>query len=419
MSEATRKPASPLGIIFLTVFIDLLGIGVIIPVIPALFFEESASFFPPEVSTDTRSLLYGLLIAMYPMLQFFGAPMLGALSDRYGRRPVLSISLVGTLIGYLLFAWAILNNNLWLLFVSRALPGFTGGNISIILSSIADVSDAQSRAKNFGLVGVSFGLGFILGPTIGGILADKSVVSWFNAATPFWFTSILTLLNILLVHFRFQETIRERRNSAINILTGFRNIGMAFRLPNLRAIFTVILLLSLGFTFFTQFFSVLLIQKFSFTEKNIGFIFGWIGIWLVITQGIIVRQLSKKFAPATLLTYSVFALSIALALLLLPDRSAWFYLLNPLIAIAQGITAPNLTAVVSEQATASQQGEILGINQSMQSLGQVVPPLIAGYLNTIDGRLPILTAAVLTLAGWLVYLFVFRTQARRQEDPAS
>ncbi|HMN89159.1 MAG TPA: MFS transporter [Saprospiraceae bacterium] len=408
MTTSSGKTRSPLLIIFLTVFIDLLGIGVIIPVIPALFFEPTSSFFPASVNTEQRSILYGLLIAAYPMLQFFGAPMLGALSDRYGRKPILSLSLLGTMLGYLLFAWAILNQNIWLLFISRALPGFTGGNIAIILSSISDVSDAQSKAKNFGLVGMAFGLGFILGPTIGGILADKSVVSWFNAATPFWFTAALTLLNVLLVQVRFRETLQQRRLSPINLFTGFSNIGRAFRMPNLRAIFMVILLLSLGFTFFTQFFSVLLIQKFSFTEKNIGLLFGWIGIWLALTQGVLVRILSRRFASANVIAVSMLLLSIALAMLLLPDQSFWFYLLNPLVAIAQGTTAPNLTAVVSEQANADQQGEILGINQSMQSLGQIIPPLIAGYLNTIDGRLPIATAAVLTLSGWLVYVLVFR-----------
>lgn len=412
MATTQRSTGSTLFTIFLTIFIDLLGIGVIIPVIPALFFEPSNNFFPPEVSVEQRSILYGFLIAAYPILQFFGAPMLGALSDRYGRKPMLSLSLVGTMIGYLLFAWAILSQNIWLLFISRALPGFTGGNIAIILSSIADVSDAKSRAKNFGLVGMAFGLGFILGPTIGGILADESVVSWFNAATPFWFTAILTLFNILLVQFNFRETLLKKRSSNINIFSGFQNIGVAFQAPNLRAIFIVILLLSLGFSFFTQFFSVLLIQKFSFTEKNIGLLFGWIGIWLAITQGLVVRILSRYVQSANIISFSIFALAVALGLLLLPDQSYWFYILNPLVAIAQGITAPNMTAVVSEQATPAQQGEILGINQSMQSLGQAVPPIIAGYINTISGSLPILTASLLIFSGWLMYVLVFRK--RRQ-----
>ncbi len=394
--------------IFLTVFIDMLGIGIIIPVIPALFFDASTSIFDPSVSEARRSILYGLLVAAYPFMQFFGAPLLGALSDRYGRKPVLVISLLGTMAGYILFALAIYQENVWLLYLSRMLPGFTGGNISVILSSIADVSDEQSRTKNFGLVGMAFGLGFILGPFLGGVLADDAVVSWFNHATPFWFTAGLTLLNIGFVHFKFGETLQQRRESRLSLFTGFRNVAKSFSIPNLRVIFAVVLLLSLGFSFFTQFFSVYLIQKFEFTELKIGQLYAWIGIWLAITQGLTVRLLARRFHSAQLLNVSILGMGIALGLLLIPDKAVWFYLINPLIATFQGISSPNMTSVISMQAGSERQGEILGINQSMQSLGQIIPPLIAGYINAIDVRLPLLAATVLTLLGWLVYVAVFQ-----------
>ena len=407
MPEVEGKKRASLLTIFITVFIDLLGIGIIIPVIPVLFFEPSSGFFGPEDSEMRRSILYGLLLGIYPFMQFFGAPMLGALSDRYGRRPLLTVSLIGTMVGYALFAVAIDQEILWLLFVSRALPGFTGGNIAIIFSSISDVSTGSSRASNFGLVGMAFGLGFILGPTIGGILADNTVVSWFNPATPFWFTAGLTLLNVILVQARFKETLLDPQSSKVSIFTGIRNISMAFKLPNLRKIFPVVLLLSLGFTFFTQFFSVKLIQDFSYTEKEIGLLYGWIGIWMAATQGILVRRLAKYIKSADVITVSIVIRAISLFLILLPNDPTMFYVLSPLIAVSQGMTGPNLTAVVSEQATASQQGQVLGINQSMQSIGQAIPPLIAGYINSINGNLPILTAGIITLVAWLVYMLVF------------
>ena len=413
MSEAkTKKQPSGLFTIFLTVFIDLLGVGIIIPVIPVLFFEESSAIFGQDVSETYRSVLYGLLLASFPAMQFFGAPMLGSLSDKYGRKPVLIISLIGTLIGYLLFGAAILMEDIWLLFISRMLPGFAGGNIAVIYSSIADVSDEKSKAKNFGLVGTAFGLGFILGPTIGGFLADPTLVSWFDSDTPFWFTAILTLLNIVFVLFNFKETLVERRDKRISLWTGFRNIGLSFKMPNLRVIFSVVLLLSLGFSFFTQFFSVYLITEFDYTEKKIGLLYGWIGLWLVFTQGFIVRKLSNYFKPSLLLNFSIIALALALGSLLIPSVDWWFYVLNPFVAISQGITAPNLTAVVSGQAGAERQGEVLGINQSMRSLGQAIPPVIAGYINAINEQLPLLTAAGLTLIAWMVYVFIFR-QSRR------
>jgi len=278
---------------------------------------------------------------------------------------------------------------------------------------------------------MAFGLGFILGPALGGILADDSVVSWFTSSTPFIFTGILTFLNILMVKFIFRETLprlqpdyipasQNMEGGTVNDLNeegkikwsslfrGFRNIATSFREAKLRVIFTVILLLSLGFTFFTTFFAVLLYDRFSFSEKDVGFLFGWIGIWLVITQGVFVRRLSKKFSPNQLLPYSIFALFISIGILVLPSEAWMFYALNPMVAIAQGITSPNMTTVVSTQVGEHRQGEVLGINQSMISVGQIFPPLLAGWLNTINGSLPILAGAFMIFLAWVVYVFVFR-----------
>lgn len=417
MPAQEGKESASLLTIFITVFIDLLGIGIIIPVIPALFFEPSSGFFSEAIPELRRNILYGLLIGIYPFMQFFGAPVLGALSDRHGRRPMLTISLFGTMLGYILFAVAIEQELLWLLFVSRALPGFTGGNIAIIFSSISDVSEGASRASNFGLVGMAFGLGFILGPTIGGVLADSTVVSWFNPATPFWFTSGLTFLNIVLVQLRFKETLKYRRDSRVSLFTGMQNLALSFQMPNLRRIFPVVLLLSLGFTFFTQFFSVKLIQEFSYTEKDIGLLYGWIGIWMAGTQGILVRRLARYIPSADVITVSMVLRSVALFLILLPAEGYMFYILTPLIAVSQGMTGPNLTAVVSEQATPDQQGQVLGINQSMQSIGQAVPPVIAGYFNSINGNLPIITAGIITFLAWAVYMVFFWRKRKKEYAP--
>lgn len=408
MAQNTSGKRSPLFIIFLTVFIDMLGVGIIIPVIPVIFFDPSSSFFVAEVSNTYRSVAYGLLIACFPFMQFFGAPLLGTISDRFGRKPILSMSLVGTMIGYLLFAYAILQQNLILLFISRMIPGFMGGNIAIILSSIADISDEESKTKNFGLVGMAFGLGFILGPTIGGILADETVYSGFSHATPFWFTAILTLLNLIFVQFTFPETLKESRASNITLFKGFQNIALSFKVPKLRYIFLVVLLLSLGFSFFTQFFSVYLIQEFSYSEKNIGLLYGWIGLWLAFTQGVIVRKLSSRFKSTQLLSVTILGLSLAILVLLVPSEAVWFYVLNPFVAMFQGTTSPNLISLISSQAGPERQGEILGINQSMNSLGQMIPPLIAGYINAIDTSLPLIAAAGLTFIGWLVFMLLAR-----------
>lgn len=381
----------------------MLGVTIIIPVIPAIFFEGSSSFFASEVSHEMKSFYYGLLLLCYPLLQFFGAPILGSLSDRYGRKPVLSLALIGTLIGYLLFAYAVTSHNLWLLFFSRMLPGFTGGNVSIIMSSISDISDEASRTRNFGLVGMAFGIGFILGPSIGGLLADDTIVHWFTHATPFWVVAILTFVNIILVQFFFKETLKEKRMTHISMFTGIKNIAVSFTEARLRKVFLIVLCVSIGFTFFTQYFSVYLYEKFSWSEKNIGLLYGWVGIWLAITQGVIVRSLSYKFASKDILKFSIPIIVLGISLLMVPTTSWWFYLINPIIAIGIGMTSPNLTTVVSMQAGADRQGEILGINQSMNSLGQIIPAIVGGYLVGINLNFPLLAGAIMVCVAWLIY----------------
>lgn len=407
MTQAIRQK-SPLLTIFFTVFIDMLGVGIVIPVIAPILLYPEHNMLPLEFSMHTRTIILGFLIASYPIAQFFGAPILGALSDRYGRRKLLAISLIGTLIGYLLFATAILQQNIYLLFASRLLDGFSGGNISIALSSIADFSDEKSKSKNFGMVGAAFGLGFILGPYIGGKLADPSIISWFNAATPFWFAAILTLINLLFVVAAFPETLREKLNTPVSMFTGIQNIGKAFQLKHLRIIFLVVFFLTLGFNFFTQFFQVFLINKFDYKISEIANVFAFMGIWIVVAQGAIQRPLSKRYSPLSVIRFSTILLGITLPLLLLPNESKYIFFVLPFIAIFQGLTQPNMISVVSSQAGKDTQGQILGINQSIQSLGMAIPPIIAGYINIVDINLPIATASLCILSGWGVLILFFK-----------
>lgn len=398
-----------LATIFLTVFIDLLGVGIIIPVLAPLFLDPMSGILPVDYQAVffTRQLLLGLLISAYPLAQFFGAPILGAMSDRFGRRRVLLLSLIGTCIGYLFFGSGIALASIVILFISRIVDGFTGGNISIALSAIADISDPKEKAKNFGLIGMAFGLGFILGPYIGGKLADPTLVSWFTHSTPFWFAALLTLVNIFLVMFRFPETLKNRINTPISALTGFRNIAKACRMQNLRTMFIVVFLLTIGFNFFTQFFQVYLIEKFNYTIGDIGNLFAYIGLWIAFAQGFVTRIIGKKFSPQQIMSVSCVVLSAALLVLIIPDKSIALLFILPFVAVSNGLTQPNSTAIISNLSDRKSQGEILGINQSIQSLGMAIPPVIAGMIVTIDKVLPIFLASCFVFLAWIVFLFFF------------
>lgn len=405
------KHKNPLIPIFITVFLDLLGLGIVIPIAAPLLLTTSEGMLPAAMEFSTRSILLGFLLGIFSIAQFIGAPILGTLADKYGRKKLLLLSIAGTLAGYILFAIGIMERNITLCFVSRALDGFTGGNISIAMSAIADVSEEKDKARNFGLVGMSFGLGFILGPFLGGILADPHLVSWFNFATPYWFTSILTLCNILIILRLFPETLRHPKDARISLGTGFRNFGKAFRDVRLRSIFGVLFLMVFGFNFFTQFFQVFLIQKFQYSVTDIAYLFGYIGLWLALTQGILIRPLTKRFKPSPLVSSSALLCALAFPILLVPQQSWWLYLIVPLVSIFSGVNTPNLTAIISAQAGPEDQGSIMGMRQSVQSVAMAIPPIVAGFITTLDISLPIWAAAVFTLGGWLLFQFVFRKHA--------
>ncbi len=398
--------------IFITVFIDLVGLGIVVPVLAPLFLSINHGILPPAAPLFMRTILLGLLLSSYPLAQFFGAPLLGGLSDHKGRKKILLLSLAGTLFGYLFFAFGILTHNLVMLFVSRILDGFTGGNISVAMSAIADISDEKSKTKNFGLIGMAFGLGFILGPFIGGKLADPTMVSWFNSSTPFWFAALLALANILLVIWRFPETLTTYVHTKLSIFTGFRNIKKAMSLTNLRTMFTVMFLLSFGFTFFTQFFQVFLIEKFHFTQSQIGDLFAYIGIFIAFTQGFLTRIVAKKFKPRQVLSISVLGLSLVFPLLLLPSDFHYLYFILPFVAICNGLTLPNATTIISNLGSKESQGEILGINQSIQSLAFAIPPIIAGVISSVNMSLPIIAASIIVFTSWIVFVFFYKEKKK-------
>ncbi|MBO0929942.1 MFS transporter [Fibrella aquatilis] len=401
----------PLATIFLTVFIDVVGVGIATPTITPLLLRASSGFLPTAYSIDQRTILLGYLLASFSVAGFIGGPLLGALSDRYGRKPMLLFSLVLTITGYLIFAVGIQTQALWLLFLSRIVYGIGGGNIAIIQSAIADVSDVSSRTKNFGLIGVAFGIGFIIGPTLGGELSNPKTVSWFTFATPFYAAAGLAVVNLIMVLTTFRETLATPIMRPITALTGFRNVGQAFADPRLRVLFAGVFFYALGFNFYTQFFSVYLLKRFDFDQVHIGRYFGFVGLCIAIMQGLVVRRVASRYTPAQILRVSVLGLAVALWCFLLPQQSWQIFLVAPLMALFQGLTSPNATTLVSASAGAEGQGRTLGINQSVLSAAFALPPVIAGYLETISLTLPLVIAGAMVVVGWGFFLQFINREA--------
>lgn len=412
MQTASTPARSPLFPVLLTMFIDMVGVGIVIPVLATALLDPSAGL-AGDATKEMRNILYGLLVATFSAAQFFGAPILGALSDRHGRRGLLLLSIFGTMIGYIVFALGLMTGSITLLFVSRAIAGFAGGNLAIANSVIADVSDPKSRAKNFGMIGMAFGLGFILGPFLGGVLSDPDISPWFTFSTPFWFAAIISLLNMFSVWKFLPETLKTKRSAAIDAFTGLRNIRKALGMGSLRTVLLVIFIWSLGINFFFQFYQVFLIGKFQFDQGDIGNLFGFIGLCIALVQGLLTRTLSSRLAPHKIIRVTLLGLSISIPLLLLPDSVWGLYAMNVLIAIWNGLTFPNMTALVSNLAGKESQGEALGITQSVQSLGTILPPLLGGFVANVWIGLPLAVGGACVFVAWLAFAATYKATSAR------
>ncbi len=407
------KPYSgnPLVAVFTTIFIDLLGVGILIPVYPLLILPNSPYRIVPEAwSISGGFILLGWLSAVYPLALFFAAPLLGQFADRYGRKPVLAISITGTAIAYALFAVGVITKNIPLLFASRIFDGFTGGNLSVAQAVISDISTPKTRARNFGLIGAAFGMGFILGPYIGGKLADPSVVSWFSVSTPFWFAAILSLINVFIVLTLLPETLKERsKKLAFNVFQSLQNVYRAFSRPGLKHVMPSTFLFNSGFTFFTTFFAVFLATRFGFKQGNTGDYFAYIGLWIALAQGGAVPLIAKKLKDWQVLRISMFGAALTfLGYLIIPaGQYKWLFLIPPFLSLFVGLTQAFTPTLISRVMPPKIQAESLGINASVSALAQAIPAIIAGYVATINELATVLTASILmTLAGicfWVLF----------------
>jgi DHA1 family tetracycline resistance protein-like MFS transporter len=366
---------SPLIVIFTTVFIDLVGFGIVIPVLP--FYAEGTIF-----NATPRTV--GLLFASYSIMQLIFSPILGRLSDKYGRRPVLLISIIGTGIGFLILGAA---NTLWMLFAGRILDGITGGNISTAQAYIADITTKEERAKGMGLIGAAFGLGFIFGPAIGGILSRWGI------HVPFFFAAGLCFANAMLLYFTLPETV-TKDHPARNLAAGGRGFGQlvnSLKQPRLGFVLTIYFLFIVAFSIMTTSFSLYTMFRFGYDAQHTGYLFAYVGIIAVIIQGGLIGRLVKRFGELPLVIFGAlcFAASLFAVPFVGPFAGGLLALLigGGVFSMGNSLATPALTSLASKSAGPAEQGTVLGVTQSVASLARAVGPFLAALLiNSSDAH---------------------------------
>ena len=359
---------SPLIVIFTTVFIDLVGFGIVIPVLP--FYAEGTAF-------NATPRMVGLLFASYSIMQLIFSPVLGSLSDKHGRRPVLLLSIIGTGIGFLILGSA---TTVLMLFVGRILDGITGGNISTAQAYIADITTKENRAKGMGLIGAAFGLGFIFGPAIGGILSQWGI------HVPFFFAAALCFANAVLLYFRLPETVTPD-HPAKNLAAGGRNwrqVLLSLQEPRLSFVLVIYFLFIVAFSIMTTSFSLYTMFRFGYDAQHTGYLFAYVGLIAVIIQGGLIGRLVKRFGELPLVMFGAFCFAISLFAVPFvgPAAGGLAALLigGGVFSMGNSLATPALTSLASKSVGPEQQGVVLGVTQSTASLARAVGPSLAALL---------------------------------------
>ena len=375
--------------ILLVVFIDLLGFSLILPLLPYYAETFNASKF-----------VTGLLIAVYAFMQLIGAPILGRLSDRYGRRPILLISVFGTFIGFLLFGFA---TTLWMLFAARILDGLTGGNLSVAQAYISDVTDARNRANGLGLIGAAFGIGFIIGPVTGGVLSQ------YGYNVPGFVAAGLALINFILIYAWLPESLTQEKREQLGekkqpSLT-LDALVTALKRPFTGSLLITRFFFSLAFAIFQTIFSLYALAKFNLSARDTGFVLTYVGILSVFVQGFLVGKLTTRFREDHLITFAVALMALSLFGWALAPSVFWLLVVLAPTSLSGGILNTLLSSTLTKAVEPQEVGGILGLSASVESSTRIIAPILGGALLEKVGTWSPGAFGAIVMVGVTIYVF--------------
>jgi DHA1 family tetracycline resistance protein-like MFS transporter len=382
--SSSTAPGGALLFILFTAFLNQMGVGIVVPVLPSLIGRY--------VPNETVPLLSGILFTAFSFFQFIAVPGMGALSDRHGRRPILLISLLGSAVGYFLFgvggAW-------WVLLLGRSIDGITGGNLSTIYAYGADITSSQERTRYFGMIGAASSIGFIIGPAIGGLFSRVSYEA------PMYIAAAVTLGNVLLGYVSLPESLPlERRAPAIQLrqLNPFTQLMHVFAMPQLRWLLVSTFLWAMAFAAMQSNLAVLTKERLNWTPDLTSTIYLVLGVMGIIVQGGVVRRLVGQFGESKLAIAGLFIMALGfliIAAVAFTGFAPLIYVAVVVTSLGNGLVIPTLAGLVSQLVTPREQGRVQGGSQSVQALARVVGPLWAGTIYALGSGVPYLIGAIL------------------------
>lgn len=382
-------------ILFLTIFIDLMGFGIFIPVIPIYARDLHAS-----------DALVGDLGAVFSLAMFICTPVWGSLSDRYGRKPVIMAAIGFSALSYVLFAHA---TTLFLLVLSRVLTGIGSGNITAAQAYITDITPPQGRAKAMGIIGAAFGLGFIFGPPMGSFIFAQFGVEWVG-----YMAAAMCLLNLVAVQVFLPESLTEKDGARKVRVKPFTGAYRALKDLRFRDLYVVSFIFITAFSMMQMTIALLWIDNYGLNEKQIGLMFAAVGVASAIVQGGMIGWLQRTFGERKLMVYGSLCMAVGLGMIPFIPISLFVPLSIVsilLLSLGNGCLNPTILSLLSRNAAQREQGEVLGTNQSFGSLARIAGPAMGGRLYSLGHALPYVSAAAIMLGA----LYWIRHFQRRQQ----
>lgn len=387
------KNKSALGLIFLTVFIDLLGFGILIPILP--------SFSVKTLGIDEAAI--GIAIAIYSFVQFLFNPVLGKLSDKYGRKPVIVVCLFLNAIGYIVFAFT---HSYIMLLVSRIIAGIGGSSIGVAQAYIADVTTRENRSKGMGLIGAAFGLGFVFGPLIGGLLSPLGYAVTGYVAAGFSFLAFLSTIFFLPESLKKKNIDESTTPMQKRKLFDFAAMKKILQKPDLAILVLLFFILTFSFANIYGTFALLGLKVYGFTDMQNGYMYGIVGLSSAIIQGGLIGRINKLVSKKMILIIGSILMMLSLAMIPYAGTFSGLAIVSIILSYGTGTFQPTVLSLISEVTSETEQGITLGINQSLSSFARVLGPLWGGFAFEYLGYpFPFLTGAVFTFIIFLLTVF--------------
>ena len=402
--------------LFLVLFIDGMGLGILFPILNVIILDPQHSILPLTYSIDARNMFYGFTIGIFMLFWFFGAAILGDASDIIGRKKALLVCLIGSGVGYLLSAIAIIMKSVWLLIAGRIIDGFTAGSQPIAQAAVVDISSSGEKSRNLAMIILSISLGFIFGPVFGGFLSSSHLISWFGASTPMYFAALISFLNATILAFTFKETVVKRLDVKLRFFRAVDLFVSAFKHPSVRFLSIIFLLFEIGWSGYVSFIGLFLLQHYHYSATYVGVFLALLGLGFVIGNACVVGFCAKRYTLKQCIIGGNLFAGIGVCITAYSNYAPIAWVITVLLAISAAVAYTMILNLFSNQVGKTHQGWVMGVTSSIMALAFALTDFGLGFLADFGAAIPLWFGGITMIMSGVVLYFSHQFKGQTGEQ---